>query len=303
VYVPYTSRFDLYFALPAGLSSRYKHGLIHCTPCTAGLVQALLAVPKGILRVLELDTDHLIAGCTVTALDANHSPGSCMFVIKTPATGEVGAWPPWIVAALWFIHCEAGAFIQTSMLDPRSALHQAAGKTIVHTGDFYWLPEMAMHKALRGKQIDALYLDTTILDLAQEPPSQVRDDSSGWLKFVFTTFGQACMRRCARGFHLRYELCNSAGSVPGHTAQPGQPLSSKHAVRAGVVQHRQRTAGFGSGGGTAVPDLLHRCKAPAGGAAFGAACCVTIVLHANGCWITVLIRSRSQTCRHSGTSS
>ena len=65
------------------------------------------------------------------------------------------------------------------MLYLRSALHQAAGKTILHTGDFYWLPEMAMHEALRGKQIDVLYLDTTNLDLAQEPPSQVRDDAGG----------------------------------------------------------------------------------------------------------------------------
>jgi hypothetical protein len=65
------------------------------------------------------------------------------------------------------------------MVDLQPALHQAAGKTIVHTGDFYWLPEMVMHKALRGKQIDALYLDTTNLDLAQEPPSQVLNESSG----------------------------------------------------------------------------------------------------------------------------
>ena len=139
--------------------------------------------------------DYLIAGCTVTAMDANHSPGSCMFVIQTPPTGEVGAWLPWTAEAVWVStirrvlshnhHTASMKLTVTpvsrdwSMLDLQSALHQAAGKTIVHTGDFYWLPEMALHKALRGKQIDALYLDTTNLDLAQEPPSQVCDDSGG----------------------------------------------------------------------------------------------------------------------------
>ena len=102
---------NLYFALPPGLSSRYKHGLIHCTPCTAGLVQALLDVPKGILRMLELDTEYLISGCTITAVDANHSPGSCMFVIQTPPTGEVGAWLPWTAKAVLGSHCHAGAFM------------------------------------------------------------------------------------------------------------------------------------------------------------------------------------------------
>ena len=62
-------------------------------------MQALLDVPTGILRMLELDTVYLIAGCTVTAMDANHSPGSCMFVIETPPTGEVGAWLPRTVEA------------------------------------------------------------------------------------------------------------------------------------------------------------------------------------------------------------
>ena len=105
VYAPTThhQETNLYIALPAGLSSRYKHGLIYCTPCTAGLVHALLDVPEGILRTLELDTDYFIAGCTVTAMDANHSPGSCMFVIETPPTGEVGAWLPCTVEAFWVV--------------------------------------------------------------------------------------------------------------------------------------------------------------------------------------------------------
>jgi Cft2 family RNA processing exonuclease len=89
----------LYFALPPGLSSRYKHGLIYCTPCTAGLIQTLLDVPEGIIRMLEVDTEYFISGCTVTAMDANHSPGSCMFVIETAPTDEVGAWLPWTVKA------------------------------------------------------------------------------------------------------------------------------------------------------------------------------------------------------------
>ena len=112
VYVTHTTRNPtcVLLCLYVGLSSRYKHGLIYCTPCTAGLVQALLDVPEGVLRMLELDTEYSIAGCTVTAMDANHSPGSCMFVIKTPPTGEVGAWSALDCLSCLGVHCQAGAF-------------------------------------------------------------------------------------------------------------------------------------------------------------------------------------------------
>ncbi len=91
------------------------------------------------------------------------------------------------------------------MLDLRSALHQAAGKTILHTGDFYWLPAKAMHKALRGKQIDALYLDTTNLDLAQEPPSQVRYDAAGGWNVRSTSLDKPTCGG-VQAFHLHEDI-------------------------------------------------------------------------------------------------
>lgn len=76
-------------SLLAGLTSDYSHGLIWCTPRTAKLVQVLTGAPDSVFRPLQLNTPRVIDGVTVTAIDANHSPGACMFVFETPPNGEV----------------------------------------------------------------------------------------------------------------------------------------------------------------------------------------------------------------------
>ncbi|XP_046659362.1 DNA cross-link repair 1A protein-like [Homalodisca vitripennis] len=55
---------------------------IYCTQITANLVHMKLRVAEKLLRVLELNKPEIICGVEVTALDANHCPGSVMFLFS-----------------------------------------------------------------------------------------------------------------------------------------------------------------------------------------------------------------------------
>ena len=76
----------------AGLSSTWKHGPIYCTPATSRLVHAKLRVDKMWLRPIALDVRTLIpdsGGVYVTCIDANHCPGSCLFLFEGPLTAHI----------------------------------------------------------------------------------------------------------------------------------------------------------------------------------------------------------------------
>lgn len=55
---------------------------IYCSKITAALVKMKLLVDEQHLRVLDLDVPRKINGVLVTALDANHCPGSVMFLFQ-----------------------------------------------------------------------------------------------------------------------------------------------------------------------------------------------------------------------------
>ncbi|XP_069701475.1 DNA cross-link repair 1A protein-like isoform X2 [Periplaneta americana] len=57
---------------------------IFCSRITAALVMMKLRVDEKYLHVLELDNPKKIHGVLVTALDANHCPGSVMFLFQLP---------------------------------------------------------------------------------------------------------------------------------------------------------------------------------------------------------------------------
>ncbi|XP_039132982.1 DNA cross-link repair protein SNM1 [Dioscorea cayenensis subsp. rotundata] len=61
-----------------GLSKRWSHGPIYCSPLTARLVKMCLSVNPLFICPLELDTEHLIDGVKVTMLEANHCPGAAL---------------------------------------------------------------------------------------------------------------------------------------------------------------------------------------------------------------------------------
>ncbi|XP_058102717.1 DNA cross-link repair protein SNM1 [Magnolia sinica] len=61
-----------------GLSKRWSHGPIYCTPLTARLVKMCLSVNPLFIHPLELDTEYVVEGIKVTMLEANHCPGAAL---------------------------------------------------------------------------------------------------------------------------------------------------------------------------------------------------------------------------------
>jgi hypothetical protein len=62
-----------------GLRSSFT-GTIYCTPETATLINKKLGVKEACIRPVAIGQIVTVAGVTVTILDANHCPGSCMFL-------------------------------------------------------------------------------------------------------------------------------------------------------------------------------------------------------------------------------
>lgn len=126
------------------LSSNWKHGLIYCSEGTANLITHMLSVNKKWVCPLPMDTPFLIPntnGVTVTLIDANHCPGSCLFFFEGPQT------------------VNAGDSNFKSYLIGSSKIFK-----YLHCGDFRASPRHILHPAVYGKLIDQVYLDTTYLD-------------------------------------------------------------------------------------------------------------------------------------------
>eukprot|EP00117_Sycon_ciliatum_P050209 scpid46843/ scgid35468/ 5&apos; DNA cross-link repair 1B protein; SNM1 homolog B len=66
-----------------GLQPSWSHPL-YCSEITARLLIHRYGFKKDILGILELNTPTLVANFTVTCLDANHCPGSVMFLFEGP---------------------------------------------------------------------------------------------------------------------------------------------------------------------------------------------------------------------------
>ena len=78
---------------------------------------------------------------TITLLDANHCPGSCLFYFEGQQTIDAGD----------------SAFKSPFVGSSRVFRY-------LHCGDFRASPLHIAHPAIKGKTIDHVYLDTTYLD-------------------------------------------------------------------------------------------------------------------------------------------
>ncbi|KAG0259299.1 hypothetical protein DFQ27_004166, partial [Actinomortierella ambigua] len=129
-----------------GLTSTWKHGPIYCSSITANLVLSRLKVDPQYVRRLPMYEPTVVEGVTVRLLDANHCPGSVLFVFDLPATPSGGG----------------GGVIGRS-------------RRYLHTGDFRAHPSMISHPILRQPEnppIDILYLDTTYINPKYTFPPQ-----------------------------------------------------------------------------------------------------------------------------------
>lgn len=115
-----------------GGMTRKWHQPVICSPITAKLILLKIKVDAKYLKILHLNQPEIIENIQVTLLDANHCPGSVMFLFKFPNNGKV----------------------------------------ILHTGDFRACPEMEEFPELWNYKVDKVYLDTTYCRPEYDFPAQ-----------------------------------------------------------------------------------------------------------------------------------
>ncbi|KAG0220599.1 DNA break repair nuclease [Mortierella sp. GBA43] len=118
-----------------GLTSTWSHGPIYCSNITANLVISRLGVDTNYVKRLPMDEPTIVQGVTIRLLDANHCPGSVLFVFDL----------------------------------------QNPQRRYLHTGDFRAIPDMCLNPILcqpPNTPIDILYLDTTYMNPKYTFPPQ-----------------------------------------------------------------------------------------------------------------------------------
>jgi hypothetical protein len=118
-----------------GLSRQFDCGAIYCSATTAALLQTLVRVSPTVLRPLPMDQPVAVAGgVTMTLLDANHCPGSAMFLFEL-ADGRA------------YLHVGDFRWCRAMQRDP-------------------------ILQRLRNRRLEALFLDTTYANPAYAFPPQ-----------------------------------------------------------------------------------------------------------------------------------
>lgn len=114
-----------------GLTSSFKYGPIYCSKITGNLVAKQLGVAEQYIHRLDNNIPVDIQGVSVTLIDANHCPGSSMFLFTVALVKQPGVT-----------------------------------KRYLHTGDFRAHPTHLLHPAIAQSAqplLDILFLDTTYL--------------------------------------------------------------------------------------------------------------------------------------------
>jgi Cft2 family RNA processing exonuclease len=107
-----------------GLFKSWRAGTIYCTAVTARLLIEEQGLAQSVVHPVELNKPFVVEGVEVVALDANHCPGSAMFLFSVPTDVDTI-------------------------------------KHILHTGDFRFHQRMAETAVLRAVKVHTLFLDTT----------------------------------------------------------------------------------------------------------------------------------------------
>lgn len=104
----------------------------------------MLAVDPRWIHPLPLDTPTIVpdtGGVTVTLIEANHCPGSCLFLFEGQRTVDAG-----------------DSTFKSSFIGSPTIFRY------LHCGDFRASPRHVLHPAIKGKHLDLIYLDTTYLN-------------------------------------------------------------------------------------------------------------------------------------------
>lgn len=129
------------------LNGAWTHGPIYCSRTTANLIILKLGVDKKWVKPLDFDQlvqlPHVPGPVTVTMMDANHCPGSSIFLFEGPQTLPNAAFKN-SNRVFRYLHC----------------------------GDFRASPAHLEHPAMQRKRMDIIYLDTTYCDPKYQFPAQ-----------------------------------------------------------------------------------------------------------------------------------
>lgn len=117
------------------LNGNFPYGTIYCSSITSKLVEKRLNVPYSCIQPLQLNKKYIIDNIEVVCIDANHCPGSLLFLFKLPDNRYI-------------LHTGDFRFTPSMLENP------------------FLLP------FTKDKTIDKLYLDTTYLNPEYEFPSQ-----------------------------------------------------------------------------------------------------------------------------------
>ncbi|THH12819.1 hypothetical protein EW146_g7333 [Bondarzewia mesenterica] len=121
---------------------------------TANLIIHMLSVDPKWVHSLPMDTPITVpdsGGVSVTLIEANHCPGSSLFLFEGPQTVNAGD------------SAFKSPFVGSSKLF-----------RYLHCGDFRASPQHVLHPAIKGKHLDVIYLDTTYLNPKYCFPSQAQ---------------------------------------------------------------------------------------------------------------------------------
>ncbi|WVQ75584.1 hypothetical protein IAR50_005211 [Cryptococcus sp. DSM 104548] len=126
------------------LSKSWTHGPIYCSETTANLIIHMLQVDPKYVHGLPDNVPFEMpntGGVKVTPLEANHCPGSSIFLFEGPQTVNAGD------------SGFASAYVGTKKIF-----------RYLHCGDFRANPKMVLHPAIARAPIHTCYLDTTYLN-------------------------------------------------------------------------------------------------------------------------------------------
>ncbi|KAI5479822.1 hypothetical protein MNV49_002634 [Pseudohyphozyma bogoriensis] len=126
------------------LSASWEYGPIYCSQTTANLIKLKLKVKDEWVHPLPMDQTVVVHGINVTLIDANHCPGSVLFLFEGPHT------------------CPNSPYSKD----------KSKIKRYLHCGDFRASPAHLNHPSMLNKRIDIVYLDTTYLDSKYCFPAQ-----------------------------------------------------------------------------------------------------------------------------------
>jgi len=119
------------------MTANWSHGPIYCSSITASLVLQQIRVDPQYVVKLPMNETVQIEGVDVTLIEANQFLSAFLFSLISSCPGSV-------------------LFLFEKKIGKRMF-------RILHCGDFRASPLHVLHPAIRGKYLDAVYLDTTYL--------------------------------------------------------------------------------------------------------------------------------------------